>query len=170
MIRGDTMNQQLKTIRENVGLTQEQVANLTGIPVKTIRNWEQNIRKPSDWAMDLLIDRILRQQNEKQLPLDETNGILSFLTIKKIIEPIAEKYDINHIYLFGSYAKGEANELSDIDFYMESNLYGLDYFEFVEVLREKLNKKIEVLSDKTIVQSSRIDEEIKKTGVLIYER
>lgn len=53
---------------------------------------------------------------------------------------------------------------------MESDLYGLEYFDFVEQLRENLKKKVEVLSNKTIQEHSKIDEEIKKTGVLIYER
>ena len=53
---------------------------------------------------------------------------------------------------------------------MESELYGLKYFEFVEQLRENLKKKMEVLSNKTIQEQSKIEEEIKKTGVLIYER
>jgi len=164
------MNQSLKTIRENVGLTQEEVSKLIGIPVNTIRNWEQATRKPSEWTLNLLIDRILRETNEKKIRMDETNGVLSFLTIKKIIQKIAEKYDINRIFLFGSYAKGVATEQSDIDLYMESDLYGLEYFELIELLRMSLNKKVEVLSDKTIITSSKIDEEIKKTGVLIYER
>lgn len=164
------MNNSLKTVRENIGLTQEELALLTEVPVKTIRNWEQEIRKPSSWTLDLLIDRILREKNEKKLPPDETNGVLSFLTIKKVVNQKAEKFDIERIFLFGSYAKGEASELSDIDLYMESDLFGLDYFEFIETLREGLHKKVEVLSNKTIEKSAKIAQEIKKTGVLIYER
>lgn len=53
---------------------------------------------------------------------------------------------------------------------MESDLYGLEYFEFAEELRENLKKRVEVLSNKTIKKHSKIDEEIKRTGVLIYER
>jgi predicted nucleotidyltransferase len=35
--------------------------------------------------------------------------------IKTKIKPIAEKYDIPAVYLFGSYARGEANDGSDVD-------------------------------------------------------
>jgi len=164
------MSQQIKTVRENLGFTQEMVSTLTGIPVKTIRNWEQEIRKPSDWAVDLLIDRMLREKNEQTQTIDETTGVLSFLTVKKIVQQVAKDYDVDHIYLFGSYAKGEATEYSDVDLYMESSLFGLKYFEFIENLREKLSKKVELLSNMTIKESSRIEEEIKKTGVLLYER
>lgn len=164
------MIHQIKTIRENTGLTQEAVSLMTGIPVKTIRNWEQDIRRPSDWTIDLIIDRILREKNEECMHVSETTGILSFLTIKKVIHQIANHYDIDRIYLFGSYAKGQAKEESDVDLYMESSLFGLDFFEFVEILREHLNKKVGLLSDKTVIAKSKIEYEIKKTGVLIYER
>jgi predicted nucleotidyltransferase len=164
------MNQSLKAIRENLGLTQLEISNLIGIPVNTIRNWEQETRTPSEWTLNLLIDRILRESNEQQMVVDESTGILSFLTIKKGVVKIAEKYGIKRIYLFGSYVKGQATANSDIDLYMESDLYGLEYFEFVEQLRENLKKKVEVLSNKTIQEHSKIDEDIKKTGVLIYER
>jgi predicted nucleotidyltransferase/DNA-binding transcriptional regulator YiaG len=164
------MNQLLKAVRDNLSLTQIEISNLLGIPVNTIRNWEQEIRTPSEWVLDLLIDRIFREMNEQHTVVDEETGLLSFLTIKKGVTKIAEKYNIKRIYLFGSYVKGQATPHSDIDLYMEADLYGLEYFEFVEQLRGNLKKKVEVLSNKTIQEQSKIDEEIKKTGVLIYER
>lgn len=164
------MNQSLKTVRENLGLTQLEISKLIGIPINTIRNWEQEIRTPSEWTLNLLIDRILRESDEQRTFVNEETGILSFLTIQKRVAEIAEKYDIKRIYLFGSYVKGQAKDNSDVDLYMESDLYGLEYFEFVERLREKLRKKVEVLSNKTIQEHSKIDDEINKTGVLIYER
>ena len=35
--------------------------------------------------------------------------------LKTIIGPIARKYGVKGIYLFGSYARGDANENSDVD-------------------------------------------------------
>ena len=164
------MNQPLKTIRDNLDLTQEELANLIGIPINTIRNWEQETRKPSSWSLDLLIDRLFREMNEKELVIDESTGILSFMAIKKIITQVAENYDVKRVYLFGSYAKGKATPISDVDLYIESSLYGLEFFEFVESLREKLKKKVGVLSNRIIEAKSPIAEEIERTGILIYER
>lgn len=164
------MHQPIRVVRENVGLTQEQVANLVGIPVKTIRNWEQNIRKPSEWVMNLIIDRILHEKSEQTTTMDENQGILSFLTIKKIVSQFAEQSDIKSVYLFGSYAKGEANDYSDIDLYIESDLNGLEYFEFVESLREQLNKKIDLLSNNTLNIHSQLMDEIKRTGIVLYQK
>lgn len=160
----------IKVIRDNLQLTQEQVSKLTGVPVKTLRNWEQGSRTPSEWTLDLVMDRLLRVKLEEYAEITDSKGIPSFLTIKENVNDIADQFDVERIYLFGSYVKGNPTEHSDIDLYMESNLDGLDYFAFAEALREKLHKKIGLLSNKTVESVSKIRDEIKSTGVLIYER
>jgi hypothetical protein len=40
--------------------------------------------------------------------------------IRRIVQPIAEKYRIPAIYLFGSYARGTATDSSDIDFIVDT--------------------------------------------------
>ncbi|MCF7927217.1 MAG: nucleotidyltransferase domain-containing protein [Candidatus Izimaplasma sp.] len=168
------MKMTLKTIRDNIGLTQEQVSELTGVPVKTLRNWEQGIRNPSEWTLDFVADKILSMEMKKHVALNENGddeiSVLSFSTIKRKVSHIAKELDIEKIYLFGSYVSGDATPLSDVDIYMESNLFGLDYFEFAELVREKLHKKIDLLSNKTVIQDSLMQHKIMKTGVVIYER
>lgn len=164
------MKSAIRVIRKNLGLTQTELSFKLGIPINTIRNWEQEIRKTSDWIIDLCIDRLLREKAEQESLLETSKDVLSFLTLKNKISNLAKKYDVDRIYLFGSYAKGQAGANSDIDLYMESNLYGLEYFEFAEALRNALNKSIELLSDKTIQRDSLIHREIKQTGVIIFER
>jgi putative transcriptional regulator len=44
----------VKSIRRNYGLSQEQFAALLGISVATLRNWEQGRRVPEDPARVLL--------------------------------------------------------------------------------------------------------------------
>ena len=39
--------------------------------------------------------------------------------IQKIVVPIAHAYGVKRLYLFGSYAKGTANEKSDVDLLVE---------------------------------------------------
>lgn len=40
--------------------------------------------------------------------------------IKKLVFPIVQKYNIPAMYLFGSYARGEATEESDLDFLVDT--------------------------------------------------
>ncbi len=163
------MKSNIQMVRENLGLTQIELSNILNIPVKTIRNWEQNIRIPSDYIVELIIDTILRQQREETLKNDD-NYTPSFLTIKDKVQSVASLYNIDRVYLYGSYAKGKETPLSDIDLYMISEIDGLDYFGVIEDLRNSLNKKIDLLSNKTIHKDSEIEKEIKRTGILIYER
>lgn len=44
------------------------------------------------------------------------NRIFTIQDIVRLVKPVAEKYRVNAIYLFGSYARGEADEDSDLDF------------------------------------------------------
>ena len=41
--------------------------------------------------------------------------VYSIEEIRQRIEPVAKKYGVSMIWLFGSYARGEATEKSDID-------------------------------------------------------
>ena len=52
----------IKEVRKNIGLSQQKFAELFGISVSTLRNWEQGRRKPSGSANVLL--RVL-QHNPK---------------------------------------------------------------------------------------------------------
>jgi predicted nucleotidyltransferase len=164
------MKQSLKVVREHLGYTQAELSKRIGIPINTIRNWEQEARKPSDWVLQLLLDKLLSLSYESNNPIDETTGILSFFTILHSVETIARKYDIKQVILFGSYASGQAREDSDVDVFIDSDLYGLEYFEFVEQLRTALRKRVDVFSYRTIEEGSTLDESIHRGGIVIYER
>lgn len=43
-----------RVVRTQLGMTQEQFAEMLGVPVGTLRNWEQGIRKPAGAAKTLL--------------------------------------------------------------------------------------------------------------------
>jgi predicted nucleotidyltransferase/DNA-binding XRE family transcriptional regulator len=151
---------QIKRLREIFDLTQLELAALLGIPLKSIQNWEQGQRIPSSWVIDLIYDRAL---------INKQNKVLTYLEIKKAVKEVASKHDIKRVYLFGSYAKGLANPNSDIDLYIESNIYGLDYFGLSEEFRIALkDHKVDMLSPKTVIKNSPIELEIKQSGILIY--
>lgn len=164
------MNNNLKIIRKNLKYSQQDIANLIGIPLNTLQNWEQNVRTPSKWVMNLMMDRVLRDANEHKTKISETKGVLSFFSIQKIVSSIASKHQVNKVVLFGSYAKGLANPTSDLDLYMVSNLSGVAYFAFAEKLRHALKKKVDLFSQLTLDTKSPTYLEIEDTGITIYER
>ncbi|MBD8954926.1 MAG: hypothetical protein EGQ71_07840 [Dialister sp.] len=47
-----------------------------------------------------------------------------------LLRPLAKKYHVKEIYLFGSYARGEADAQSDLDFL----IFGGDGFRLTEIL------------------------------------
>ncbi|MBQ7995335.1 MAG: nucleotidyltransferase domain-containing protein [Bacilli bacterium] len=46
--------------------------------------------------------------------------VLTIKQIKESINPIMERHGIKNVYLFGSYARGEATRESDVDIYCDS--------------------------------------------------
>lgn len=91
--------------------------------------------------------------------------------IQSIVTPIFEAQGIIKAVLFGSYAKGEADEQSDIDLCVDSKgeLQGFDFIDLIEQVREKLGKEVDVIDTTHIDKGSKVESEIRSTGVVIYE-
>ena len=94
-------------------------------------------------------------------------------TIEEIKEkaiPIAIEYEIDSMSLFGSYARGEATNDSDVDFLIEKGkIKGLlDFIGFIQDLEEIFNCHVDVVT--TGIEDKSFLSTIKKEGVLIYER
>ncbi|MCD8006549.1 MAG: nucleotidyltransferase domain-containing protein [Oscillospiraceae bacterium] len=63
------------------------------------------------------------------------------------VRPVAEKYGADRVYLFGSYARNEATEDSDIDFYVEfSKPIGLKYCSFFSDIEDSVDKKVDIVT------------------------
>lgn len=81
--------------------------------------------------------------------------ILTIDEIRKIIVPILNKYGIKIIYLFGSYARGEATSKSDVDIYCEKGKIKslIENVELIYELEEALNKKVDIVFDTSEMNS-----------------
>ena len=93
----------------------------------------------------------------------------SISQIRQAVTPIAQKYGLKRMYLFGSYAKGTATPDSDIDLLIEKGL-PLSLLKMSGLRQDA----IEALGlDVDIVSLSGIDEvfwnEVRGTEVLLYE-
>lgn len=88
--------------------------------------------------------------------------------IKTIVKPIAQKYGVERVYLFGSYARGDANESSDIDLRIDKGslkgmfaLCGL----YTEI-KEALERNVDVLTTGSLEDT--FLHKIQKEEVLLY--
>ena len=83
------------------------------------------------------------------LILEDINpSVLTIKQIKERIKPVMEKHGIKNVYLFGSYARGEANSNSDVDIYCDSGDVDTlwKHSAFQDELEEALGKKVDVVT------------------------
>ncbi|ANI90229.1 DNA polymerase subunit beta [Arachidicoccus ginsenosidimutans] len=75
-----------------------------------------------------------------------TGEILNILKAKKA--ELEKKYPISEMGLFGSYARGDYNEHSDIDILVDFNarIDGFDYIRIAHALEDTFNTKIDLVS------------------------
>ena len=89
--------------------------------------------------------------------------------ISDVVKPIAFRYRLKRVFLFGSYAKGTATENSDIDLLIEKGepLSLLKLAGLRQSFQEGLNLPVDLLTTSGIEEDFR--KEIEGTEVLLYE-
>jgi predicted nucleotidyltransferase len=81
---------------------------------------------------------------------------------------VLDEYSVKYCILFGSYAKGSANEKSDVDLVISTEVTGLRFFGIAERLRRELHKKVDLLDLRQLNNNAELLDEILKDGVKIY--
>lgn len=74
----------------------------------------------------------------------------TFNEIRNLITPVLELYHVKSAYVFGSYARGEANETSDVDLFVVFDNDEISLFEvggLLETLKEVLQMNVDLLTD-----------------------
>ena len=91
--------------------------------------------------------------------------------IKNIITPLVSPYPISRVILFGSHARGDATECSDVDLIIDSEgqLSGFDFFGVAGLLIKRMPIKVDVFELREINRPSSMYDNINKEGVVIYE-
>ncbi len=92
--------------------------------------------------------------------------------IKTILEELLKDKPVYKVILFGSYAKKKANKKSDIDLIIDTKdtLKGFKVFSLIKKIEETFKKDADAFEKTEIIENSRIDNEIKRTGVVVYEK
>ena len=98
------------------------------------------------------------------------NYIYTIDELKRAITPLAQSYGVLRVILFGSYARGEANEQSDIDLHIVAG--NVDFMEICALnvdLEEALQKKIGMSLEEYMDISDFIRNDIMAEGKVLYE-
>lgn len=98
--------------------------------------------------------------------------MLTIEEIKKAVAPICERYGVERLSLFGSYARGEADDKSDVDLivdkYDSNKLIGFEWGGLYADMEEALGVEIDLLSRKST--RPKFLSKIAKDEVLLYAR
>ena len=97
--------------------------------------------------------------------------MLSIEEIKSYIIPIIIKYPVEKVILYGSYARGDASDSSDIDLVVESGgkMRNSKIFALGGDLLMALPVRVDVYDILEIANPSAMYENILKEGVIIYD-
>ncbi|MDO4620092.1 MAG: nucleotidyltransferase domain-containing protein [Lachnospiraceae bacterium] len=84
--------------------------------------------------------------------------------IKIIVSSVACKYKIQSVFLFGSYARGEATEESDLDFFIigKPDFKLSQTLAFAEDLREAFHKDVDVFEIREIIPNTEFSRNLMK--------
>jgi predicted nucleotidyltransferase len=89
--------------------------------------------------------------------------------LKSIVTPVAERYGVGKIYLFGSVARGDYDDNSDYDFCIElgkiRDLFELS--EFFQDLRDAVGSEIDLVDIRAV--NPELLSDILTEGVVVYE-
>ena len=153
----------LKEERIHKELTQKKAAELLGVSLRSYVSYENNPALENTFKYKFFIHELARYN-----VIDETHGILSQKQITEACDIIFKDYNINYCYLFGSYAKWTAKETSDVDLLISTKTKGIKFFELAEWLREALQKKVDLMDTRQVINNQTLLDEVLKYGIKIY--
>jgi uncharacterized protein len=94
--------------------------------------------------------------------------------LKKELPYLKDKYGVERIVLYGSFAKGKQKKKSDIDILVDlRKTLGLEFIELADMLEEKLGRKVDVATFEHFKRSfhnpryKHIAEDIKKSMIYV---
>jgi predicted nucleotidyltransferase len=98
--------------------------------------------------------------------------LIDIKNLAKMLEPMFIKHGVKKTIVFGSYARGDATNESDIDMIIDSKGYlrGINFFTAQYEIAKEIPIKSDIYEQREIKKDSFLEKEILKDGVVIYER
>ncbi len=150
---------ELKELRKNMGLTQPEAAVILNVPFRTYCRYEDDKQRENTFKYNQMVALLDKYAEEMVLKTD---------TIKARIFEVLSKHEVSACYLFGSYAKGKATGKSDIDLMVVTDIEGIEFYQIIDELENKLKKKVDLIRLETAIQNVKLINEILKDGIKIY--
>ena len=121
---------ELKELRIEKKMTQQEVADLVGISLRSYKSYENDEEKRNTLKYKYIMEQLMKINF-----IDEGHGILSVEDITRKCAKALERYNVKFCYLFGSYAKDKATAVSDVVLLVSADVKGLKFYGMVEELR-----------------------------------
>ena len=155
----------LKTLRISKKLTQKEASAIVGVSLRSYKDYENEESKIGTLKYNYMLQLL-----EKYIELDEEHGVLTIEDIKSGCRSVLEQYEVKYCILFGSYSKGVATELSDVDLLISTEITGISFFGIAERLRKVLRKKIDLLEVRQLSNNQQLLDDILRDGIKVYEQ
>ena len=106
----------------------------------------------------------------KLLNLTQSKEIYTIDQIKEKAREIFKKYELDKVYIFGSYARGEATENSDIDLIIVGgNIKGMfNFSQFALELVETMRKEFDIINEENYTSEKSNDSDLLKKSKSIF--
>ncbi len=162
-LRDNSFAMELKELRKSKKLTQAQAAKSLGVSLRSYKDYENDEKKKRTFKYEYLVETL-----NSLYYIGEEHGILEMSDLKKIVSNVLSNYNVNFCYLFGSYARGEATDASDVDLIIDTEVTGLAFYGLVEDLRTALHKKVDLLKLNQLDGNETLLRNVMKEGIKIY--
>lgn len=155
----------LKELRKTKRLTQVDAASIAGVSVESYKNHELGRSRGDSPLGRMIFDKLSAYE-----PYGFEKGILPLDLIKQTLSNVLGSKPVDFAYLFGSYAKGEADAKSDVDIMVSGAITGLEFFSLGGELERALHKKVDIIRLSDVGANQDLIREIMATGIRIYEK
>lgn len=155
----------LKELRKTKRLTQVDAASIAGVSVESYKNHELGRSRGDSPLGRMIFDKLSAYE-----PYGFEKGILPLELIKQTLSDVLGSKPVDFAYLFGSYAKGEADAKSDVDIMVSGAITGLEFFSLGGELERALHKNVDIIRLSDVGANQDLIREIMATGIRIYEK
>jgi len=155
----------LKELRKTKRLTQVDAASIAGVSVESYKNHELGRSRGDSPLGRMIFDKLSAYE-----PYGFGKGILPLDLIKQTLSDVLGSKPVDFAYLFGSYAKGEADAKSDVDIMVSGAITGLEFFSLGGELERALHKNVDIIRLSDVGANQDLIREIMATGIRIYEK